>query len=287
MNINKYKVFDVLRWTISYFLIAIIVLFAIFPLYYIVLTSFSNLSSISALTLSSLIPNLSNMTLSAYQYVLSSQFALWLGNSLLLAVGTLAVAVTVAFVSGVALARLNISGKKALIVFLYILTFFPFTAIVIPLYLSFSSLGLINNYIGLIMIYAAGTAIFGAYMSKIFIDSIPKEYEEAAMVDGQSRFKSFFTILFRIAKPVVIFVALLAFIGAYTDYAVINVFVTQGSLYTLMLGLYHVSSIGGGASAVNLNVFSAFSILMGLPIIAFYVVFQKYLTQMYTMSGTK
>ncbi|MCL4372742.1 ABC transporter permease subunit [Candidatus Parvarchaeota archaeon] len=289
MNINKYKVFDILRWTISYIIIGIVVLFAIFPLYYIVLTSFSKLSSIADLSVSDLVPSLSSFTFSAYQYVFHSQFILWLRNSLILAVGTLAVAVTVAFVSGVALARLNIAGKKALIVFLYILTFFPFTSIVIPLFLSFSTLGLTNNYLGLIAIYASGTAIFGAYMSKIFIDSIPKEYEEAAMIDGQSRFRAFFTILFRIARPVVIFIALLAFIGAYTDYAVINVFVSKGSLYTLMLGLYHVSALGGTSAvgAVNLNVFSAFSLLMGLPILAFYIIFQKYLTQMYTMSGTK
>ncbi len=265
------------------------ILFAIFPLYYIVLTSFSKISSIADLTLGSLIPSFSSLTLSAYNYVFHSQFILWLRNSLILSVGTLAVAVTVAFVSGVALARLNIAGKKSLIVFLYILTFFPFTSIVIPLFLSFSTLGLTNNYFGLILIYASGTAIFGAYMSKIFIDSIPKEYEEAAMIDGQSRFKAFFTILFRIARPVVVFIALLAFIGAYTDYAVINVFVSRGSLYTLMLGLFHISSLGGTSAvgAVNLNVFSAFSLLMGLPILVFYIVFQKYLTQMYTMSGTK
>ncbi len=289
MNINKYKVFDILRWTISYIIIGIVVLFAIFPLYYIVLTSFSKISSIADLTISDLVPSLSNFTFSAYQYVFHSQFIMWLRNSLILAVGTLLVAVTVAFISGVALARLNIAGKKSLIVFLYILTFFPFTSIVIPLFLSFSTLGLTNNYLGLIAIYASGTAIFGAYMSKIFIDSIPKEYEEAAMIDGQSRFKAFFTILFRIARPVIVFIALLAFIGAYTDYAVINVFVSKGSLYTLMLGLYHISTLGGTSAvgAVNLNIFSAFSLLMGLPILAFYIIFQKYLTQMYTMSGTK
>ncbi len=289
MNLDKYKLFDILRWVISYAIILLVIIFALFPLYYVVLTSFSKLSSIADLTLSSLIPNFSTFTLSAYNYVFHSSFILWLRNSLILALGTLAVAVSVAFISGIALSRLNISGKKMLIIFLYILTFFPFTAIVIPLYLSFSTLGLLNNFMGLIVIYAGGTAIFGAYMSKIFIDSIPKEYEEAAMVDGQSRFKAFFSILFRMARPVIIFIALLSFIGAYTDYAVVNVFITKGSLYTLMLGLFHISTLGGTASvsAVNLNVFSAFSLLMGLPIIIFYIVFQKYLTQMYTMSGTK
>jgi len=289
MNINKYRILDGIGWAISYLIIILIVLFAIFPIYYIVLTSFSKISSISDLTLSSMIPNLSSFTLSAYEYVLHSQIGLWLRNSLILSAGTMAVAIAVALIAGVALSRLNIGGKKAIIVFLYILTFFPFTSIVIPLFLSFSKLGLLNNYFGLILIYSAGTAIFGAYMSKIFIDTIPKEYEEAAMVDGQSRFMSFITIVFRIALPVIIFISLLAFIAAYTDYAVVNVFVTKGSLYTLMLGLYHISAIGGtsAVNSVNLNYFSAFALLMGLPILIVFIVFQKYLTQMYSMSGTK
>lgn len=289
MQINKYRVFDAVGWVLSYLLIILVIIFAIFPIYYIVLTSLSKLSSISELTLSSMIPSISSFTLSAYKYVLGSQLGLWLRNSLILAGGTTLLAVLTALIAGVALSRLNISGKKAIIIFLYVLTFFPFTAIVIPLFLSFSKLGLLNNYFGLIVIYASGTAIFGAYMSKIFIDSIPKEYEEAAMVDGQSRFKSFITIVFRIALPVVVFIALLAFIGAYTDYAVVNVFITKGALYTLMLGLYHVSEIGGtsAVNSVNLNVFSAFALLMGLPILVVFIVFQRYLTQMYSMSGTK
>ncbi|MCL4391407.1 ABC transporter permease subunit [Candidatus Parvarchaeota archaeon] len=289
MQINKYRVFDAVGWVLSYLLIILVIIFAIFPIYYIVLTSLSKLSSISELTLSSMIPSISSFTLSAYKYVLGSQLGLWLRNSLILAGGTTLLAVLTALIAGVALSRLNISGKKAIIIFLYVLTFFPFTAIVIPLFLSFSKLGLLNNYFGLIVIYASGTAIFGAYMSKIFIDSIPKEYEEAAMVDGQSRFKSFITIVFRIALPVVVFIALLAFIGAYTDYAVVNVFITKGALYTLMLGLYHVSAIGGtsAVNSVNLNVFSAFALLMGLPILVVFIVFQRYLTQMYSMSGTK
>ncbi len=289
MKINKYRIFDAVRWALSYIIIAAILLFALFPLYYIVLLSFSKIPSIANLTLGSLIPSLSNFTLSAYQAVASSQFTSWLTNSLILALGTVALALAVAFTAGVALSRLRVPGKKALIVALYILTFFPFTAIVIPIYLSYAHLGLLNNYLGLILIYSSGTAIFGAYMSKIFIDTIPKDYEEAAMVDGQSRVKAFFTILFRIARPVIIFLALISFIAAYTDYAVINVLVTQGSLYTLMLGLYHVSATASGSqtAGVNLNIFAAFSLLMGLPIIILYIIFQRYLTQMYSVSGIK
>ncbi len=289
MDVNKYTVLNFIKWTLSYIVIGMVLIFALFPLYYIVLLSFSKISSIATLSLSSLIPNFSDFTLSAYEAVMASPFFTWLINSLVLAAGTVAVALSTAFLAGIALSRLNIPGKKALIVFLYILTFFPFTAIVIPIYLSYSHLGLLNNYLGLILIYASGTAIFGAYMSKIFIDSVPKDYEEAAMVDGQSRFMAFLTVLFRIARPIVIFLTLLAFIAAYTDYAVINVLVSKGSLYTLMLGLYHVSATASGSqtAAVNLNIFAAFSILMGLPIVTLYIVFQKYLTQMYSVSGIR
>lgn len=289
MAINKYKVLNAVKWAISYIVIIMVLLFALFPLYYIVILSFSKVPSLALLTLRSLIPSPSSMTISTYEYVLHSQFFLWLRNSLILSLGTVALAILIAFLAGIALARLNVPGKKALVVVLYILTFFPFTAIVIPIYLVYAHLDLLNNYFGLILIYSSGTSIFGAYMSKIFIDSIPRDYEEAAMIDGLSRFRALFTVLFRIARPVIIFLALLSFIGAYTDYAVINVLVTKGSLYTLMLGLYYVSTIASGnaVSSVALNVFAAFSLLMGLPIVALYVVFQKYLTQIYAASGLR
>ncbi len=142
---------------------------------------------------------------------------------------------------------------------------------------------MIDTFYGLIIAYSSGS-VFGAYLSKIFIDSIPREYEEAAMVDGMSRFKAYIHVLLPMSKPVLAFLAFLGFIGAYTDYALVNVFISSGSKWTLTLGMYYLAVTN---RATLYNVFAAFAVLMGIPIFLIFIVFQKYLTQVYSLGGTK
>ncbi len=282
---NKFRFLSYIRWTLSYLIIIFAVLFAVFPIYYIIIMSLSNIPALTDLSLSSLIPTPSSISFSAfYNIIFKSDFLLWLRNSLILGASTVVISLIVALLAGISLSRFNMPGKKALVVTIYVLTFFPFTAIAIPLFLMFASLHLINQFTGLILAYSAGTAMFGAYMSKIFLDSVPKEYEEAAMVDGLSRFKSYFKVLLPMAKPIIAFLSLLAFMGAYTDYALANVFLISNNKWTLTLGLYYLAVT---KTNTLYNVFAAYSLLMGLPIFIVFIVFQRYLTQMYSMSGTK
>ncbi len=279
------KVWDVLRLGISYIILAVSAVIAVFPIYYIVITSLSDIPTIASISVNSLIPQPRGVTLEAYKGILfDNPFFLWLRNSLILAGSTVAVTILLAFLSGVALSRLNVPGKRALMVTVYVLTFFPMTVTVLPLYLMFATLHLINTYYGLILAYSSGTSIYGAYLVKLFVDSIPKEYEEAAMIDGLSRFGAFMRILLPLSKPVLAFLGLLAFMGAYTDYAMANVFITSSNMWTLTLGMWYLSFIN---RSTLYNVFAAFAVLMGIPIMAVFLAFQRYLTRMYTMSGVK
>jgi len=175
-------------------------------------------------------------------------------------------------------------GKSALIYMIYVLTFFPFTVTVIPLYLMFAQLHLINTYYGLIIAYSGGSSIFGAYLGKIFIDSIPREFEEAAMIDGLGRFSAFTRILLPMSGPVLAFVALTSFIGAYTDYVLASAFITSGKLWTLTLGMYYLAVTN---RTTLYNVFAAFAVLMGLPIFILFMALQKFLLRAYSLGGLK
>ncbi|MEL9990827.1 MAG: ABC transporter permease subunit [Thermoproteus sp.] len=279
------KLWDVVRLAVSYIILAISAIIAVFPIYYIVITSFSNIATIASISVNSLIPQPRSLTLEAYRAILfENPFFLWLRNSLIMASATVAISVFLAFISGAALSRLNVPGKRALMITVYVLTFFPMTVSVLPLYLMFSTLHLINTYYGLIIAYSSGTSIYGAYLVKLFVDSIPKEYEEAAMIDGLSRFGAFMRILLPLSKPVLAFIGLLAFMGAYTDYAMANVFITSKDLWTLTLGMWYLSFTN---RSTLYNVLAAFAVLMGIPIMAVFLAFQRYLTRMYTMSGVK
>ncbi|AHC51462.1 sugar ABC transporter permease [Sulfolobus acidocaldarius SUSAZ] len=280
---NKRTLGKIIRLAISYLVLTVMAIISIFPIYYIVITSLNDIPSLASVSLGSLLP--SKISLNAYYGILFQEpFFVWLRNSLIMALGTIIISVLVAFLTGAALSRLNVPGKKALIVFLYILTFLPSVATVIPLYVMFASLHLINTYYGLILAYSSGTSIFGAYLVKIFIDTIPPEYEEAAMVDGLSRFRAYIRVLLPMTKPIVAFIMLLAFLGAYTDYALANAFITSGNMWTLTLGMYYLAITN---HSTLYNVFAAFSVIMGVPIMAIFIAFQKYIRNVYSLSGGK
>ncbi|ADN51369.1 sugar ABC transporter permease [Vulcanisaeta distributa] len=287
---NRYslrnKVINWVRLGISYIILTVTAIIAVFPIYYIIITSVNPIPTLASITLRSLLPE--NPSLEAYYYILFKEpFLLWLRNSLILAAGTIAITVIVAFITGAALSRFNVPGKTTLMVTIYVMTFFPFAATALPLYLMFASLGMLRGwatYVGLILAYSGGTSIFSSYLVKVFLDRIPKDYEEAALIDGLTRPGAFFRILLPMAKPIIAFVALLAFMGAYTDYALAYAFIAKGSMWTLTLGMYYLAFVN---RATLYNVLAAFSVLMGIPIFAIFMAFQKYLVQIYAMGGVK
>jgi len=279
----RYKLINWIRLGISYIVLAIVAAIAVFPIYYIIITSANPIPTLASISLRTLLPE--SPSLEAYYYIVFKEpFLLWLRNSLILATGTIAITVVVAFITGAALSRLNIAGKRALMITIYVMTFFPFAATALPLYLMFASLHLLNSYIGLILAYSGGAAIFSSYLVKIFIDRIPRDYEEAALIDGLTRPGAFFRVLLPMARPIIAFVALMAFLGAYTDYALANAFITSGSMWTLTLGMYYLAFVN---RATLYNVLAAFSVLMGIPIFAIFIAFQRYLVQIYAMGGVK
>ncbi|MEM1599480.1 MAG: sugar ABC transporter permease [Sulfolobaceae archaeon] len=291
MQAKKYKLFKILRLGISYFVLIVTVIFAIFPLYYVFMTSFSNAPNLISLSISSLVPK--HIYLTAYKELLSANlyggtFPLWARNSLILAGSTAILSVLLALITGYALSRLDIPAKKSLAIFIYIVTFFPYTATAVPLYLLFAKFHLLN-YIGLILAYTPGTSIFAAFIAKLSIDSIPSSYEEIAMIDGLSRFGAFLRIVMRLALPVVALTALLGFTGAYLDFALAYSFLLPDvKLWTATIGLYYRAGLLNSASAPAYNIFAAGAVLMGIPLMALFIVSQKMMTRAYSnLAGVK
>jgi len=199
--------------------------------------------------ISALIPK--HITLEAYEKLLTGRFIpsikvpnfpLWVLHSIELAAATALFSVALAMLAGYALSRLDMPAKKSLATFIYIITFLPTTATTVPLYLLFARFHLLN-YAGLVLAYTPGTAVFAAFLAKLSIDAIPPDYEEAAMIDGLSRFGAFLRIVFRMALPVVALTALLGFLGAYMDYATAYAFIGSNSnAWTAMLGLWYLAA---------------------------------------------
>jgi arabinogalactan oligomer/maltooligosaccharide transport system permease protein len=284
-----------LRLAISYIVLIVMAAWSVLPLYYIIMTSFSNVGTLVSLTISALIPK--HITLEAYRELLTGRFIptikvpnfpLWVLHSIELAGATALFSVALAMLAGYALSRLDMPAKKSLATFVYIITFLPVTATTVPLYLLFARFHLLN-YAGLVLAYTPGTAVFAAFLAKLSIDAIPPDYEEAAMIDGLSRFGAFVRIVFRMALPVVALTALLGFLGAYMDYATAYAFIGSNSnAWTAMLGLWYLAGLYNYASAPAYNIFAAGAVLMGIPLMALFLVSQRMMTRAYSsLAGIK
>jgi len=287
----KHKIFKILRLAISYAVLIIMAFASIFPLYYVFITSFSNAPNLISLAVSDLLPK--HLYFTAYKELFTANlyggtFLLWLRNSLILASATAIISVLLALITGYALSRLDVPAKKTLAIFIYIVTFFPYTATAVPLYLLFAKLHLLN-YIGLILAYTPGTSIFAAFIAKLAIDSIPPSYEEIAMIDGLSRFQAFLRIVMRLALPVVALTAILGFSGAYLDFALAYAFILPDvKEWTATIGLYYMAGLLNYASAPAYNLFAAGAVIMGVPLMALFIVSQRLMTRAYSnLAGVK
>lgn len=285
----KRKILDFLRLGVSYIILIIMAIAAIFPIYYIIITSFSNTPGLQTLSLSVLLPK--HLYITAYKelFTLSlgggANFLRWLGNTLILAFSTLIVTVLIALITGYAMSRLDIPAKNIISTFLYLITFFPFTAMMVPLYILFAKLNLIN-YLGLILAYSGGNAIFTSFIIRLGIDAIPTAYEEIAMIDGLSRFQIVWRIMARLVRPFIIFAAIMAFQGAYLDFALAYAFLFPNEqLWTGLIGIYYMAGLVNPASAPSYNIFAAGVVILGIPIMAIFLAAYKIITRAYSVMG--
>jgi arabinogalactan oligomer/maltooligosaccharide transport system permease protein len=287
--------YKALRLGISYLVLIVMAIWAIIPIYYVIMLSFSHVTKLLAVSIKDLVPT--QVTLQAYRELLfgrfipsikAPDFPLWVAHSIMLAAATSLLSIALAMLAGYGLSRLDMPAKKTLATFTYIITFLPVTATTVPLYLLFAQLRLLNYY-GLVLAYTPGTAVFAAFLAKLAIDSIPPDYEDAAMVDGLSRFGVFIRIVFRMAMPIVALTALLGFLGAYMDYATAYAFIGANSnQWTAMLGLYYLAGLYNYASAPNYNIFAAGAVLMGIPLMALFLMSQRMMTRAYSsLAGIK
>ncbi len=281
------------RWTrwakriASHVVLIIACIFAVFPIYFIVVTSLSTLP-IAGITAHVLLPNPSQLTLSSYNTVLlheSPSYLSLLENSLIFSGSAAAIGLLLAAFTGFALSKFNFPGRRTFVYFILLISLFPSVVMIIPFYLMFAKLGLIDSYIGLIIPYSAGAVVFSGILVKNYMDSIPDDIEEAALIDGMSRTEAFFRVMIPLCLPVLGLAAFLAFMGPYTDYAYAHVFLTSSDKWTLALGLYNINSSDTGTQ--NYGLVTSFAIVMSLPIVAFYMVFQRYIIGGLTLGAVR
>lgn len=224
-------------------------------------------------------------TIANYQAILFDRpFFVWLRNSLILALATVVFSLAVSIPAAYAYSRWKFRLKRFTLYLFLLLNAFPGILTMVAIYRLLHIMGLMNTYIGLIIIYTGGMVIFGIWNMKGYFDTIPVEMEEAAMIDGAGNWQLLWKILLPLAKPTIIVTGMLVFINAWNEYIYAVNFLTDRSHFTLAAGLY---SLQGTEYTRNWPLFAAGALLVSFPVLVVFFISQKQMLSGLTVGGVK
>ncbi len=246
-----------------YLLVVIAIFVSLFPFYWILRTSLSTNADIARGTeATGLFP--SHLSTNAYSQDFSQQhFLTPLINSAIIALAATAITVVAATMAGYALARLPVRGSGAILGFVLLAGFFPVLAMVGPLFLLFRNLGFLDSIYPLILAYLVYTLPIATWLLRNFFAQIPRELEEAALVDGATRLQALRKVVVPVALPGVFTAAILAFILAWNDFAFAVSFLETPGNFTAPLAIV---DLGQSQFQVFYNRIDAAVVIITIPI---------------------
>ena len=265
----------------SYAVLVVLALLVLFPFYWMTITSFKNEDQMRSLV--SMFWPKPFAAENYAQLVAKTEFVGWYKNSVFVAVTSTLLATGVGTIGAYALARLKFLGRGFLASATLITYLVPPSILFIPLYAQMRNLGLANSLAGLIAAYPSFTVPFVTWLLMGYFESIPEELEESAMIDGATRFGAFYRVVLPLSAPGVLAAGLYAFTQAWNEFLYALVFITDGRLRTLPVGL---------ASFITGDVYGWGSLMSGavlttLPVIAAYIYLQKYMVEGLTAGSVK
>jgi len=230
----------------------------------------------------SIIPD--NATFKQYVELFTNRpFLLWVWNSTLVSFVVTITGVALASTAGYALSRFKFIGKQFSMLGLLTTQMFPATMLLLPMYIMLIKLGLINSYLGIIIIYSATALPFCVWQMKGYYDTIPLSLEESARIDGCNRWQAFYKIIFPLAAPALVITALFSFMTAWSEYIVAAQVLQDTSLYTLPLGLKSFQS----NLTTEWGLYAAAALIVSIPVVLLFIVLSKWLVSGLTLGSVK
>jgi multiple sugar transport system permease protein len=198
--------------------------------------------------------------------------ATWLKNSLITTLSTVVVSVAVAAPAGYVLSRGRSKAVSGYSLLLFVMQSLPIITSVVPLFILFAGMGLVDNLLGLTIIYVGSTMTVATWMMAAYFDSIPMSLEEASWIDGCSVFGSFTRVVLRNSLPGVLSTAIFAFLLAWNDYLVAIVFLRSNEIFTLPMGVQSFFQ----QNATDWTSVMALAVVMMLPPVIVFATLNKY-----------
>jgi arabinogalactan oligomer/maltooligosaccharide transport system permease protein len=211
------------------------------------------------------------------------RFARYALNSALAATATTLVGVALACTAAYALSRYRFAARRPSLATFLIVQMFPAVLLMMPLYVLLDRLGLLNSLAGLVLVYATTAIPFCVWTLKGYFDTLPRELEEAARIDGASSVGVFFRIVLPLARPGIAVTALFSFMTAWNEFILARTFMTDERMYTLPVLLKSYID----EYSAHWGLFSAGAVLTSIPVMALFYVLQRYLVGGLTAGGVK
>jgi arabinogalactan oligomer/maltooligosaccharide transport system permease protein len=285
---------EIPHWPLHVFLIAMLFI-TIYPVLWVLTIAFSGGQSVAiadvpadATTLDRLraiAPWPEQVSLDNFRSLMSQQpFARWLLNSAIVAGLTTIVGVFLSCTAAYAFSRFRFPGRRAGLMSFLVSQMFPGTLMLIPLYIIVVQwLGLGSSFTGVVLVYATIAIPFCVWMLKGYFDTIPKELEESALIDGASQATIFLRIILPLAKPAVAVTALFSFMTGWNEFIIAATFMNREDMYTAPVGLRFF--VGGFSQ--QWGYFAAGSIIAAIPVVVLFMFLQKYLVSGLTAGAVK
>jgi multiple sugar transport system permease protein len=209
--------------------------------------------------------------------------AQWFKNSLIVAVVTTVLTVLIDALAAYPLARMEFRGRKVLLVAILATFLMPYELLIVPLFLGLSKFGIVDSYFSLIVPALANA--FGVFLFTQFFQTIPRELEEAATVDGCSRLGFFWRILMPLSRPVIVTLTILTFVGSWNSFLWPLIVSNSDATRTLPVGL--ATLVGGSGMSMQQGVVMAAAVTATLPALLVFLLLQRYFIQGIATSGMK
>ncbi|MFP4660788.1 MAG: maltose ABC transporter permease MalG [Halanaerobiales bacterium] len=273
-----YRKPTLLSGIISHLVIWLTILFALFPLIWILSAS---LNPTNTLVGQSLIPE--HLSFENYVKLLTSSqhpYPIWMWNSVKIASITSVLVVAMTSLAAYAFSRFRFRGRRNGLFVILLIQVFPQMLAMVAIYLLFleiqhviPAIGL-NTHTAVIITYLGGAVGVNTWLMKGYLDTIPRSLEEAAYIDGATSFQAFYKIIIPLSRPILAVLFVLQFIGSYSEYILARIIISSSDKFTLPVGMFMFIN---DQYAQRWGVFSAGALLGTIPIIVFFFISQQYI----------